>query len=102
MSITEIVRTTAVEGKASELKQALAETVRRFPTQPGCLGAKALQPVESEDQNVFFLIVEWESVEAHLKWRDSTLEGREWFKSNVRPLMSGSNLTGHFIQYAEA
>ena len=102
MSVTEIVRTTAAEGKASEVKQALAEAVRRFPAQPGCLRAKALRPVDSEDQNIFFLIIEWDSVESHLKWRDSTLDGREWFKTNVRPFMSGSNLTGHFIQYAEA
>jgi heme-degrading monooxygenase HmoA len=102
MSVTEIVRTVAGEGKAAELKTALAEAVRIFPSQPGCLGARALQPVESEDANVFFLLIEWESVDAHLKWRDSSLDGREWFKSSVRPLMGGTNLTGHFIQYAEA
>jgi heme-degrading monooxygenase HmoA len=102
MSVTEIVRTTAAEGKASELKEALAEAVRRFPSQPGCLNAKALQPVPSEDPNVFFLLIEWESLEAHLRWRDSTVDGREWFKGHVRPLMSGTNLTGHFIQYAQA
>jgi heme-degrading monooxygenase HmoA len=66
------------------------------------LNAKALQPVPSEDTNVFYLLIEWETLEAHLKWRDSTGEGREWFKTNVRPFMSGTNLTGHFVQYASA
>jgi heme-degrading monooxygenase HmoA len=58
--------------------------------------------VSTEGGAGFFLLIEWETLEDHLKWRDSTLEGREWFKSNVRPLMSGTNLTGHFIPYAQA
>jgi heme-degrading monooxygenase HmoA len=102
MSVVEFVRTTAAEGKSAELRKALEGAVHRFPQQPGCLRARALQAVESEDPNVFFLIVEWESVEAHLKWRDSNLEGRTWFKDNVRPFMSGTNLTGHFLQFAES
>jgi heme-degrading monooxygenase HmoA len=102
MSILELVRTTAAPGKANELRAALDGAVKRFPKQPGCLSAKALQAVESEDPHVFFLIIEWETVEAHLKWRDSGSEGRVWFMENVRPFMSGQNLTGHFHQFAEA
>jgi len=102
MSVVEFVRTTAVEGKANELRAALEGAVRRFPQQPGCLRARALQAVDTEDPHVFFLIVEWESLEAHLKWRDSNLEGRTWFKDHVRPLMTGTNLTGHFLQFVEA
>jgi heme-degrading monooxygenase HmoA len=102
MNVVEFVRTTAAKGKASELRQALEDAVRRFPKQPGCIGAKALQAIESEDPNIFFLIVEWESTDAHLKWRDSDTDGRIWFKENVRPLMDGTNLTGHFLLFAEA
>jgi heme-degrading monooxygenase HmoA len=102
MSVHEIVRTTAVEGKQKELRRALEGMVKRFPQQEGCISAKALQAVESEDPNVFFLVIEWVSVDAHLQWRDSKSEGRLWFIENVRPFMSGQNLTGHYIQYAEA
>ncbi len=102
MSVVEFVRTQAVEGKTAELRKALEGAIRRFPQQPGCIRAKALQAVESEDPSVFFLVIEWETLDAHLKWRDSEVEGRVWFKENVRPFMSGTNLTGHYVQFAEA
>lgn len=102
MSVLEFVRTTAVPGKANELRKALEGAIERFPRQAGCLSAQALQAVEAEDPHVFFLVIEWESLEAHLRWRDAESEGRVWFKDNVRPLMSGQNLTGHFLQFASA
>jgi heme-degrading monooxygenase HmoA len=102
MSVIEIVRTTAPDGKAGDLRAILTEAMPVFGGIEGCLGAKALQAVESEDPHLFHLLIEWESVEAHLAWRDSKLESRAWFLENVRPLMSGQNLVGHYVQFAEA
>ena len=102
MSVMEIVRTTAVEGKAEELRAVLEQAMTKFAETAGCLGARAMQAVESEDPHVFMLLIEWDSVEVHLAWRDSDLESRIWFMENVRPLMSGQNLTGHYLQFAEA
>ena len=102
MSVIEFVRTTAVEGKADQLRKALEQAIPGFPNQAGCRSAKAYQAVESEDPDVFFLVIEWDSVDAHLAWRDSGNEFRTWFTDNVRPLMGGNNLTGHYLQVVEA
>ena len=101
MSVLEIVRTNCVEGKSADMRAILEEAMPVFAGIDGCRGAKALQAVESEDPNVFHLLIEWDSVEAHLAWRDSEAESRAWFLENVRPLMSGNNIVGHFVQFAD-
>ncbi len=102
MSVMEIVRTTSVEGKSDKLRAVLEEAMPKFAETAGCLGARAMQAIESENPNVFMLLIEWDSVEVHLAWRDSNLESRLWFMKNVRPLMDGNNLTGHYLQFVEA
>lgn len=102
MVVTEFVRATAKQGKADELRAALETAISGFPDQPGCRSARALQAVESEDPRIFFLVIEWDSVEEHLAWRDSDSEHRRSFVENVRPLFDGSNLTGHFVGFVEA
>jgi heme-degrading monooxygenase HmoA len=99
MSVMKISRSTAVEGKAAELRAALAAAVPKFAQIPGCRGAKAVQAVVSEDPHVFVLLIEWDSVEA-LAWRNSDLESRVCFVENVRPLMHGQNLSGQFVEIA--
>lgn len=101
MAVTEFVRATAKQGKADDLRAALEKAIPEFPKQQGCRGARAFQGVESEDSAVFFLVIEWDSVEAHLAWRDSDTESRRWFVENVRPFFEGTNLTGHFVQFVE-
>ena len=101
MSVHEIVRTICVDGKAAEMRAALEQAMPIFASIQGCRGARALQAVASEDPQVFHLLIEWDSVEAHLAWRDSDTESRAWFMENVRPLMSGNNVVGHFVQFAE-
>jgi heme-degrading monooxygenase HmoA len=101
MSVLEIVRTTCVEGKAADMRAILTEAMPVFMGVEGCRSAQALQAVESEDPHVFHLLIEWDSVEAHLAWRDSKTDSRIWFLENVRPLMSGNNVVGHFMQVAK-
>lgn len=101
MSVLEIVRTTCVEGKNTDMRAVLKKAMPVFAGVAGCRCAKALQAVESEDPHVFHLLIEWDSVEAHLVWRDSKTDSRAWFLENVRPLMSGNNTVGHFVQFAE-
>jgi heme-degrading monooxygenase HmoA len=101
MSVLEIVRTVCVEGKALEMREVLEKAMPVFASAKGCLGAKALQAVESEDPHVFHFLIEWETLEAHLAWRDSDTDSRTWFLENVRPLMGGNNIGGHFVQVAE-
>ena len=102
MTVTEFVRATAREGKADELRAALEVAIPGFPQQAGCRSARAFQGVEGEDPGVFFLVIEWDSVEEHLAWRDSDNEHRRSFVENVRPLFEGTNLTGHFVGFVEA
>ena len=102
MSVLEIVRTICVEGKAAEMRAVLEKAIPVFVGVDGCRGAKALQAVTSEDPHVFHLLIEWDSVEAHLAWRDSDTESRAWFIDNVRPLMGGNNVMGHYVEVAAA
>ena len=102
MSVLEIVRTNCVDGKTAEMRAALEEAMPIFAGIRGCRGARALQAVATEDPQVFHLLIEWDSVEAHLAWRDSTAESRTWFMDHVRPLMGGNNVVGHFVEFAAA
>lgn len=99
MPVTEFVRSTAAEDKADDLREALSKAIPGFEEQPGCLRASAFQGVSAEDPNIFYLVIEWNSVEEHLDWKDSGSEHRRWFVENIRPLLDGANLVGHFEQF---
>lgn len=100
MPVTEFVRSTAGEGKSEDLRSALSRTIPEFENQPGCLKAQAFQGVSDEDPQVFYLAIQWESIDAHLAWKDGDTDHRRWFVENIRPLLDGANLVGHFEQFA--
>jgi heme-degrading monooxygenase HmoA len=99
MPVTEFVRSTAAEGKAKDLEEAFTTSIPGFLDQPGCLSAKAFRGVKSEDPEVFYLVIEWNSIEEHNAWRESEGQHRQWFVENIRPLLGGANLSGHFDEF---
>lgn len=102
MPVTELVRSTAAEGKADELEEALATAIPGFVQHTGCLRATALRGVDAEDPTVFYLVIEWDSIQAHKAWQTSDSEHRQWFVENIRPLLDGPNLVGHFAEFVTA
>lgn len=100
MPVVEFVRSTAAEGRSDDLRQALSELIPGFTQHPGCRSSKALQGIDDEDPRVFYLVIEWDSVEAHESWRQGDSDHRRRFVKTVRPLLHGANLVGHFEEFA--
>lgn len=70
--VTEIARIRAQPGKADELGHGLLKGVEVIRTAPGCQTVTAFRGVE--DDQLFMLRIEWESLAAHMEgFRNSPL-----------------------------
>ncbi len=56
---------------AAEFEASMARALPIIESAPGCHGAEVRRQVE--DPSVYLLLVRWESVEAHLAFRESDL-----------------------------
>ena len=59
------------DNKAAGFEASMSRALPIIETAPGCHGAEVRRQVE--DSSVYLLLVRWESVEAHLAFRQSDL-----------------------------
>jgi quinol monooxygenase YgiN len=74
MSITEIARLKAADGKADELEQALPRALAVIAEEETCHGTRAYRSIERPDE--FVMNIVWTSVEAHMAFRKAESFGR--------------------------
>ena len=96
--VTEIVRATSLEGDADLFQRQLRLGLEVLLEDPGCLGVRALQQVE--DPHEFVAEIEWESIEAHLAWRD----GPGWprYSDCVTPYQRHRSEFAHYEEFFTA
>jgi heme-degrading monooxygenase HmoA len=92
MSILEVVRSRAHEGRGAELAARLETAVPLLLDDPECLGVRVLHGIEEPDTVI--AIIEWTSIEAHLRWRES--EAAPAYRARIADLLGAPNEFGHY------
>jgi heme-degrading monooxygenase HmoA len=86
------------EGREEEFAAAYAKAVHLVTTTPGCRSVRMTQGVESPSR--FVLLVEWESVEAHLDNFRATERFVEW-RGLIGSYFDGAPRVEHFVDLPE-
>lgn len=73
--ITEHVLVHITPGQESAFEESLTQAFPIITAAPGCHGAQARK--QHEDQNIYLLLIQWDSVDAHLAFRESESFG-DW------------------------
>jgi quinol monooxygenase YgiN len=74
MSITEIARLKAAEGKADEMARSLPAALAVIAAEETCRSTHAYRSVERPDE--FVMNIVWDSVAAHMDFRETEEFGR--------------------------
>jgi quinol monooxygenase YgiN len=74
MSVTEIARLKAAEGKADEMEKSLPAALAVIAEEETCGGTRAYRSVERPDE--FVMNIVWDSVQAHMDFRKAESFGR--------------------------
>ena len=90
--VVEIVHLVAKQGAATELREALRVARAVIATAPGYLSSIFHQGIE--EPNAFLLRIEWETLEDHLRFRETPLLA-EWRKPFF-PFVEGAPKMTHY------
>jgi heme-degrading monooxygenase HmoA len=82
------------EGREDEFTEGYAKAVHLLTTTPGCRSVRMTRGVESPSR--FVLLVEWDSVEAHLDNFRATERFAEW-RGLIGPYFDGAPRVEHFV-----
>jgi heme-degrading monooxygenase HmoA len=93
MSILEVVRSHAHEGRGGELVERIGSAIGLLLAHPDCHGVRILHGIEEPDEVI--AIIEWTSVEAHLDWRAS--DAAPAYRSQIADLLRAPNDFGHWV-----
>jgi heme-degrading monooxygenase HmoA len=92
--VLEVALLDVLEGREDEFVAAYAEAREVLVTTPGCRSARMTRGVESPSR--FVLMVEWESVEAHVDNFRSTERFATW-RGLIGPYFDGAPRVEHFV-----
>lgn len=92
MAVTEQVDVSIEDGRQEEFEAAVAEAVTILKGAPGCGGATLRRGIERP--TAFLLLIEWESVEAHVAF--TTSPEMATFGGLIRPFFAGPPTVEHF------
>jgi heme-degrading monooxygenase HmoA len=92
--VLEVALIDVVEGREDEFAAAYAKAREVLVTTPGCRSARMTRGVESPSR--FVLMVEWESVEAHLDNFRATERFATW-RGLIGPYFDGAPQVEHFV-----
>jgi heme-degrading monooxygenase HmoA len=95
MSIVEIATIRAHSGRGDELETALPRAVAIIKSDPGYRSAQIHRCIERPDD--FVLMIVWESVEAHMAFRD-----KPGFKAYRQEMAGPFEQVVEFAHYCEA
>lgn len=95
--VLEVALFNIVTGQEAEFANAYAQARPLIVSTPGCRGARMTRGIESPSK--FVLLVEWDSVEAHIEnFRGS--ERYQTWRDLISPYFDGAPLVEHFTDVA--
>ena len=92
MSVTAIVKLTALPGQRDTLATAMAPSVEATRAQQACLAVDLLAGIEKPDDLI--LVEHWTSVEAHENFIGGMIEDGKL--DDILPLLAGDIETSHY------
>lgn len=95
--VLEVALIDVLAGQEDEFTKAYREAVETLVTTPGCRSVRLTRGVESPSR--FVLLVEWDSVEAHLDNFRGTDRFTVW-RGHIGPFFAGPPIVEHFIDVA--
>ncbi|MGH7862595.1 MAG: putative quinol monooxygenase [Candidatus Dormibacteraceae bacterium] len=96
MSAVEFAHITSVPGQGDKFEEQLIKSLEVINESPQNHEIVVYRCIENPDQ--FRLLVTWDSVEAHLAWRDG--EGRARYRAFIDDLLAGPIEVSHFTEVA--
>ena len=90
--IVEIARIKIKSGMESQFEEALRFVAAAFKRAKGCHGSEMRRSLEHRD--VYYVRVEWDTVENHMVDFRNSPDGAEWAKLS-RPCMDGAPVFDH-------
>src|SRR5688500_932570 len=91
--VLEVALIDVLEGREDEFAEVYAKHRHILATTPGCRSARMTRGVESASR--FVLLVEWDSIEAHLDNFRATERFTQW-RAALGPLFDGAPRVEHF------
>jgi heme-degrading monooxygenase HmoA len=95
--VLEVALIDVQEGREEEFVAAYRKAYQLVVTTPGCRSVRMTKGVESPSR--FVLLVEWDSVEAHLDNFRATERFTEW-RGLIGPYFDGAPRVEHFVDVA--
>lgn len=92
MSVTAIVKLTALPGQRDALLSAMSPSVKATRAQPACLAADLLAGIENTDEVI--LVEHWTSVVAHENFIGGLIDAGGL--NDILPLLAGDIETSHY------
>jgi len=92
--VLEVARIEVVPGQEEAFLQAYASARDLVATTPGCRSVRMTRGVESPSQ--FVLLVEWDSVEAHLENFRASERFPAW-RAQIGPHFAAPPVVAHFV-----
>jgi heme-degrading monooxygenase HmoA len=92
--VLEVALIDVLPGREDEFAAAYAKARETLVTTPGCLSVRMTRGVEAPER--FVLLVEWESVEAHLENFRATERFTIW-RGLIGPYFDGAPRVEHFV-----
>lgn len=92
--VLEVALIKVLPGQEDAFAQAYAKGHATLATTPGCLSVRMTRGVESPSR--FTLLVEWESVDAHLENFRATERFQTW-RGLIGPYFDGAPNVEHFV-----
>jgi quinol monooxygenase YgiN len=97
MSVLELARIGTRPGEGDALEARMQAAIDELGQAPGAVGARAYRCVEEPDAFVF--AIEWDSVDAHLAYRESEAFGR--YRAHIADLLGGPPEFAHWRLVAQ-
>lgn len=91
--VLEVALINVVAGQEPAFAEAYAQARHTLASTPGCRGVRMTRGVESPSK--FVLLVEWDSVDAHLENFRATERFQTW-RDLIGPYFDGAPLVEHF------
>ncbi len=98
MATIEIAEVSSSDGRGDDLEAAMNATIELIAAQPGVSRCAAIRGIE--EPSAFVFLIEWDSVEAHMAFRDSAAFGR--YQALVEGLIAGDTRIAHYRPVAGA
>jgi heme-degrading monooxygenase HmoA len=95
--VTEVAEFDIITGREAEFRAAYGKGKLAFNGAPGCRSVRMIQGIESPQR--FVLLIEWDSVQAHLDFR-ATPAFTQW-RSHIADFFASPPHVEHFADFSD-